>query len=159
MKTTRGARATLLATLALFPFVLAAAADADRIEGRWLTFDGETHARRSLIEIARQGDRVTGRIVDIYSKPGEDPDPVCETCPGADRGRKIRGLTILRLERAREAAQFHGTVLDPENGRLYQCVATLEHGGKRLDLRGYVLVKFFGRSEAWVRVEQHRDTP
>ena len=143
----------LVAAFALVHAVAAPGAPANGIEGRWVTFDDATRAPRSIVEIVRDGGRVTGRIVEIYSKPGEDPDPICEACAGADRGRKIRGLAILKMEADADGLHFNGTVLDPENGKVYQGVVTLESDGKRLVLRGYVLLPIFGRTETWSRSE------
>lgn len=147
------AAAPFLALLALLAVVPAQAQSGNGIEGRWLTFDGDTKAKRSVIEIRSQGPRFKGTIIELYLQPGEDPDPVCAECPGAARGRRIRGLEILNLEAWRSASEFQGSVLDPEEGRTYRCTATLDPGGKRLLLRGYVLLPWFGRSEAWVRAQ------
>ena len=145
--------AALLAVFALVHVAAAPCAPAPGISGRWLTFDDATQAPRSIVEIERDGRRVTGRIVEIYSKPGEDPDPICDRCAGTDRGRKIRGLAILNMEGDADGRNFSGTVLDPESGKVYQGVVTLESDGKRLVLRGYVLLPLFGRSETWSRFE------
>ena len=145
--------AALFAALALFHAVAAQCAPLRGIDGRWLTFDDAMHARRSIVEIERDGRRVTGRIVEIYSNPGEDPDPVCDRCRGANRGRKIRGLAILNMEADADELHFNGTVLDPEDGKVYQGVVTLESDGRRLVLRGYVGIPLFGRTEIWSRFE------
>jgi uncharacterized protein (DUF2147 family) len=131
----------------------AGAADPAPIEGRWITFDDETKQQRSVVEIAREGRQAAGRIVELFLKPGEDRDPVCENCPGADRGRRIRGLSILALKAEGDGTSWRGTVLDPEEGRLYQCVATLLPGGRRLQLRGFVGFELFGRNETWIRAD------
>jgi uncharacterized protein (DUF2147 family) len=122
------------------------------IEGRWITSDSTTHERRSMIEIRRDGARAVGRIVELYLRKDEDQDPACNDCPGAARGRKIRGLEILSLE-ADPGGRFHGSVLDPEEGRVYRCTVTLEPEGRRLSLRGYVGLPLFGRTETWTRAD------
>jgi hypothetical protein len=43
-----------------------------------------------------------------------------------------------------------GHVYDPRNGRTYKAVMRAD--GNLLELRGYVGLKLFGRSETWVRV-------
>jgi uncharacterized protein (DUF2147 family) len=126
------------------------AAEPAPIEGRWITFD-DTNQKRAVIEIVREGRLATGRIVELFLKPGEDPDPVCENCPGAFRGRRIRGLVILAVEAEENGMSYRGTVLDPEEGSNYRCVVTLLPDGKRLRLRGFVALEIFGRSEVWVR--------
>jgi len=149
----RSAAAALVATLALLYAGPTWCADAPGIEGRWLTFDAETHSPRSIVQIAREGDHVTGRIVELYLKEGEDPDPECNLCRGPQRGRKIRGLPILDLRAGEDHVHFNGTVLDPENGVTYRCEATLESRGQGLELHGYVGLPIFGRSEHWSRTK------
>jgi uncharacterized protein (DUF2147 family) len=151
VNTRRSAATALVVLLAMHAAPSAWAADSARIEGRWLTFDDQTKARRSLIEVVRDHGKVTGRIVELYPKPGEDPDPVCENCPGKFLGRKIRGLDILQLEADDGGARFRGSVLDPEEGAIYECRVTLSEDGKRLVLRGFVGLPILGRTETWIR--------
>jgi uncharacterized protein (DUF2147 family) len=44
-----------------------------------------------------------------------------------------------------------GEILDPKNGKVYRSKVTLKDGGKKLDVRGYIGVPMFGRSQVWVR--------
>lgn len=145
--------AVLIATLAFVHAGPASCAEARGIEGRWLTFDAETHSPRSIVQIAREGDHVSGRIVELYLKEGEDPDPECNRCRGPARGRKIRGLPILDLRADADGVHFNGTVLDPENGMTYRCKARLDLEGRMLELHGYVGLPIFGRSEHWSRTK------
>jgi uncharacterized protein (DUF2147 family) len=130
-----------------------AAAELAPIEGRWVTFDSDTKEKRAVVEIVREGRRATGRIVKLFLRPGEDPDPVCDNCQGADRDQRIRGLTVLAVESDGDGASYRGTVLDPEEGRSYRCVVRLLPGGKQLQLRGFVGLEIFGRNEIWIRAD------
>ena len=127
-------------------------ADAAGIAGRWMTLDAEGH-KRAVVEVVERDGRASGRIVDLVLRPDEDADPVCVECPGDARGRKIRGLEILVLQRDEKPLQWRGRVLDPEEGRDYRCVAALSPDGKRLSLRGYVGLELFGRTETWIRAD------
>jgi uncharacterized protein (DUF2147 family) len=136
---------------ALLPFAaLAAGAAPPGLEGRWATVD-EQGKTRAVIEVREAGGQAEGRIVEFRPKPGEVADATCEACKGADRGKPIVGLVILRLAPAEDGA-WRGTVLDPEEGDTYRAVARLRDGGRTLALRGYVLLPVFGRSEAWTRL-------
>jgi uncharacterized protein (DUF2147 family) len=134
-------------------FITFAAAEPASIEGRWVAFDSDTNQKRAVVEIVRVDRRAIGRIVDLFPKPGEDPDPVCENCPGDARGRRIRGLAILAVETEDGGISYRGTVLDPEEGLNYRCVVTVEPGGTRLRLRGFIGLEIFGRDEPWVRTQ------
>ena len=150
-----GAEMTLHAKssgLALACVCVAARAADPGIEGRWATLDDETHKTRAVIEIRAQGADIVGRIVEFHPRPGEDANPLCDACKGADRGKPIRGLEILHLAPEADSKGWTGTVLDPDEGDVYRARARLEDGGRRLALRGYVLLPVFGRSETWTRV-------
>ena len=129
-------------------------AEPPSIAGRWVTFDDDTKEKRAVVEVLNQGRHATGRIVELYLQPGEDPEPICASCRGSERDRQIRGLTILSVDADENEASYRGTVLDPEEGRTYHCVVTLQPDGRRLLLRGYLGVlgiEIFGREAIWVR--------
>jgi uncharacterized protein (DUF2147 family) len=107
----------------------------------------------ALIEIKRDGGEIVGTIVELMPQAGEDLDPSCERCDGANRGRKIRGLAILFLGLSDGGSQYRGTILDPEEGTIYRCVVSIEGAGNRLVLRGYVGIPLLGRTETWIRDE------
>ena len=44
-----------------------------------------------------------------------------------------------------------GEIIDPDSGKVYRSKMTLIEGGNKLDVRGYVGVPMFGRSQVWVR--------
>lgn len=46
-----------------------------------------------------------------------------------------------------------GNILDPENGKVYKCKMSLEDGGQKLVVRGYIGVSLLGRSQTWVRAQ------
>jgi uncharacterized protein (DUF2147 family) len=141
------------AALVSASWCLAAFANAADIDGRWLTFDADTGEKRSIVEITRTNDSFRGRIVELFVQPGEPLDPDCDACSGDQHGKKIRGMDILLLSPATTGTGYAGSVLDPEEGRLYKCSVTLDAAGKKLLLRGYVGIPLFGRSAVWQRIE------
>jgi len=44
-----------------------------------------------------------------------------------------------------------GTILDPNNGKVYKSKLVLEEGAKKLNVRGYIGIPWIGRSQVWVR--------
>ncbi|MGZ9175025.1 MAG: DUF2147 domain-containing protein, partial [Candidatus Binatia bacterium] len=42
---------------------------------------------------------------------------------------------------------------DPENGKVYRAKMKLIDGGKKLEVRGFIGVSLFGRSQIWLREE------
>ncbi|HEV7738003.1 MAG TPA: DUF2147 domain-containing protein, partial [Chlamydiales bacterium] len=84
-------------------------------------------------------------------KAGEDPDPVCKDC-GEDDDRynkKIIGMEILRDMEKSEDAFDDGSILDPNNGRVYRCRIWVE--GNDLKVRGYWGP--FYRTQTWLRTQ------
>jgi uncharacterized protein (DUF2147 family) len=44
-----------------------------------------------------------------------------------------------------------GEILDPENGHVYRCILRLTGGGDTLEVRGFIGIALFGRTQIWVR--------
>ena len=117
------------------------------IAGRWMTIDDNTGKKRSIVEISVVDGKASGRITQLFRAPGEEQDPVCKECTDDRKGRKVIGLEIIRQMILRDGEWVDGTILDPENGKVYDCKLWLENG--RLKVRGYVA--FFYRTQTWSR--------
>ncbi len=118
------------------------------IVGRWVTIDDNTHKQRSVVEISIHDGKAYGKIIKLFREPGEDPDPICDKCDAKDdrRNKKVVGLEIIR-DMVRDDDKWNdGTILDPENGSVYDCKLWVEDG--QLKVRGYLL--FFYRTQTWV---------
>lgn len=118
-----------------------------QINGKWTSIDDNSGQPRSIIEISERAGKFFGKVVRIYSKPGEDPDPVCDQCPEDDArfNQKVIGMEILK-ELTKDGEEFTGGhILDPENGKVYRCKVWLD--GKVLKVRGY-WGPFF-RTQTW----------
>ena len=122
------------------------------ITGHWMTFDPESRDRRSIVDIRKDNDEFRGRIVELFLRPDEPNDPICDLCPGP-RGQKIRGMEILYLGAATRVGEHRGKILDPEEGRFYKCIVALDADGRRLSIHGYLGIPMFGRNVTWERVE------
>ncbi len=102
----------------------------------------------SVLHIGRCGSDVCLWIVSLskHAKAQTDihnPDPSLQS--RALCGLKIGSGFILRD--ATHAAD--GTLYDPKTGKTYHGALTAE--GEELDLRGYVGIPLFGRSQRWTR--------
>jgi uncharacterized protein (DUF2147 family) len=121
--------------------------------GLWRTIDDQTGKPRGLVRITQADGEYRGRVEKSFPKPGEDSNPRCEKCSGARQNQPVIGMTILwgLTEQGDEYAG--GEILDPENGKVYRARIKLEDGGKKLDVRGFIGISLFGRSQTWVREE------
>ena len=95
-------------------------------------------------EISERGGKVYGKIVQLFREPSEIQDPVCKECdPTDDRfNKKVIGMEFIR-EMVRDDDEWtDGTILDPQNGKVYDCKLWVEE--RKLKVRGYVA--FFYRT-------------
>ncbi|TVS53791.1 DUF2147 domain-containing protein [Xanthomonas perforans] len=94
---------------------------------------------------------LSGKVVEILQS-SKGPNPVCDKCDGALKGKPIKGMTILwGLKPDGTAVWSGGSVLDPAKGKTYKSKITLTDGGKKLQMRGYVGIEALGRTQTWVR--------
>ncbi|WP_372006109.1 DUF2147 domain-containing protein [Tistrella mobilis] len=119
--------------------------------GLWRTIDDETGKPRSLVRIAERDGRWYGRIEKLFREPGEDPDPVCRECTDTRAGQKITGMEILTGLVRDGLAYDGGEILDPKTGEIYDAKMTLSPDGNTLEVRGFIGLSLFGRSQTWIR--------
>ena len=134
----------ILSILLLF---LPAFCNSQSITGRWTTIDDNTGEEKSIVEIMERNGKTYGKIVKIFVKPGEDPDPVCDECPEDDSrfNKKIIGMEIIRDMKKSGNEYSDGNILDPEVGKIYRCKLWMEDG--ELKVRGYWGP--FYRTQSW----------
>ncbi len=118
-----------------------------QIEGKWKTIDDETKQAKSIVEIYKRGDQYYGKISQLLIKPASAN---CTECKDDRKGKPILGLEIIRGLK-KEGDEFTGgTITDPKSGKTYKC--TITRSGDKLNVRGYVGVSMFGRSQTWQKV-------
>jgi len=118
------------------------------IFGKWRTIDDETGKEKGIVEIFERNGKVFGRIIDILDI--EHKHHKCVKCEGEDKNKPILGLTIIKGMKKNGNEYEGGKVLDPKNGKLYQCKISLD-GKDKLIVRGYIGISLLGRSQTWVR--------
>lgn len=63
------------------------------------------------------------------------------------------GMAVLKGVKAKGEV-FEGTeILDPFSGNTYRVKLTLKEHGQKMDVRGFVGLSLFGRTQVWERVE------
>lgn len=118
------------------------------IAGKWKTIDDESGEPKSIVEIFERDGKYYGKIVKLFRKPEEDQDPICNSCSAEDARykKKIIGMEILKDMKKDDEEYAEGTILDPNNGKIYRCKIWLE--ANNLKLRGYWGP--FYRTQTWV---------
>jgi uncharacterized protein (DUF2147 family) len=119
--------------------------------GLWRTIDDETKQEKSLVRIVDQGGVLTGRIEKIADLAKQDA--TCDKCDGSRRNQPVLGMTIVEGVRKADGESHwdSGTILDPNNGKVYKVRMTPKDGGKALEVRGFIGP--FYRNQTWIRVE------
>lgn len=147
-----GAAALLLVVADGLP---APAAAADSPAGLWRTIDDKTGKDRSLVRITERDGAYEGKVEQILiTLPDDDPNHLCRHCTGDRKDQPIVGMTILwGLTKDGDDTYTGGELLDPKNGKTYSAKLTLEDGGRKLDVRGFIGFSMIGRSQTWLRQE------
>ncbi len=130
--------------------VSAVASAQSSIVGKWKSVDDNTGDPRSIVEIIEREGKIYGKIIKLFPKPEEDPDPICDKCSPEDArfNKKIIGMEIIK-EMAKDDDEYSGgSILDPEVGKVYRCKVWLEAG--KLKVRGYIGP--FYRTQTWLKV-------
>ena len=115
----------------------------DDVLGKWNTIDDETERKKSVVEIYKEGDKLYGKIIELFRLPDEDPDPVCDECDEDDPryNQKVNGMVILEGLEWDDDQWDDGKILDPKNGKIYSCKLWIEDGD--LQVRGYLSRNYF----------------
>ncbi|TVP46925.1 MAG: DUF2147 domain-containing protein [Mongoliibacter sp.] len=138
-----------LAFLSVCAFAFAQ--EADDLVGVWEPGHG-----KAKVKIDNIDGKYYGRIV--WLKEPNDPET---GEPKLDRNNPdesmrnvpLRGYRMLKdFEYKGKGVWEEGTIYDPETGNTYSSVITMKDENT-LDIRGYVGVKTFGRSDTWRRLK------
>jgi uncharacterized protein (DUF2147 family) len=143
---------TALFALATFAVPFAQASDASPV-GLWKAIDDTTGKPSALIRITEERGELRGKIEQLFRAPGEDPNPKCTLCSDARKDQPIVGMTIVSGLKKDGDEYKDGEILDPNNGKIYKSKLSVHDGGKKVEVRGYVGVPMFGRSQVWLRQE------
>jgi uncharacterized protein (DUF2147 family) len=139
----------LVAFLFMCSFFTQAQNQADAIIGVWETGNG-----KARIKISKVGDKYNGKIVwlrepnDETGKAKVDKNNPDETL----RQKPLLGYNMLAgFNYAEDKSWEDGTIYDPESGSTYSCTITMTDDNT-LDVRGFIGVSLFGRTDTWKRV-------
>jgi len=142
-------RAIQILTIAFASLIGLPAFAADAV-GRWRTIDDETGQAKSIVEIERDAEGVyTGKIIELFNP--SRPDPTCDQCSDDRKDQPITGMEIIRGMRESGADAYSGgTILKPDEGKVYRSKMKLIDDGAKLEVSGCVL--FICRSQTWERI-------
>lgn len=132
---------------------------ADPAVGDWYTVDDETGEISSRVEIREEADgELSGTIAEILKK--EKGDGLCDKCPGELKDTPVEGLKFMwGLKKEDTGEWVDGQLLDPESGDVYNGQLTVLDNPDELEVRGYIGISLFGRSQVWKRAPAPQAAP
>ncbi|UIR55654.1 DUF2147 domain-containing protein [Sphingobacterium sp. SRCM116780] len=138
----------MIMTLMMLFTSLAIFAQSDPIIGKWQNPSGE-----GRIEIYKKGDKYFGRLYWLKEPNDAQGHPKKDTKNPEKslQSRQTQGLEILTNFSKDGDVFSDGKIYDPKSGKTYSCKMTLQ-GNNKLDIRGYVGVSLFGRTETWKKI-------
>lgn len=127
------------------------AADATPV-GTWTQVDDATGKPKSIIEITQLPDGTLQGVVKQVLFSDQGPHPICDKCEGERHNKPVDGMVIMWGVKADGSNDWDGgQILDPQKGKTYKVKLSLEDGGQKLDVRGYIGTPWLGRTQTWVR--------
>ncbi len=123
--------------------------EADAIVGVWESGNG-----KARIKIDKAGEVFNGRIVWLREPKDENGKPKLDKNNPDEklRTKPLLGYSMLqKFEYKGSKTWKDGTIYDPESGSTYSCTITMTDENT-LEVRGYIGVSLFGRTDVWKRV-------
>ncbi|MDB2705084.1 DUF2147 domain-containing protein [Pseudomonadota bacterium] len=119
----------------------------DSIIGIWINSAGD-----GLIEISHVSNEYIGTIIDSTDPADSDRKDINNIKPDL-RDRPLKGLKVIQgLRYTKDNLWTGASIYDPNNGKTYSCKVTL-NDNKEIEIRGYIGLSIFGRTEIWKRAE------
>jgi len=115
--------------------------------GTWKTVDDDSGESKSYVKIYEKNGKLYGKISKILVG---DADAVCEECSGSKHNKPILGLEIIEGMEADGTKWTGGEILDPENGKTYECELWVENG--TLKVKG-IHWTGLSRTQTWYEVK------
>lgn len=125
---------------------------AQTVIGKWITIDDETKKKKSVVELYKVDGKLYGKVISLYPREGREDDPKCKKCTDERKNKPIIGMQIVRGLKWDGSEWEDGTILDPENGKVYTVKIWIDpNDHNKLNVRGYIGIFF--RTQQWVKYE------
>jgi uncharacterized protein (DUF2147 family) len=118
--------------------------------GKWVTIDDETNKKKSIVELYKEDGKLYGKIIYLFPQEGREPNVKCTKCTDDRKDQPIVGLQIVRELKWNGSEWSGGTIVDPENGKIYTVKMWVDpKNSNYLNVRGYIGPLF--RTQKWVK--------
>jgi uncharacterized protein (DUF2147 family) len=119
--------------------------------GLWEQVDERTGKTHGWFRITEREGIYEGTIVRAFSMP-DSPNTSGRSHSSEKNDGSFLGMTLIRGMRRNGNSYHGGTITDPRDGSVYSAQMQLSPDGQKLDVRGYLGIPLFGRSQIWNRL-------
>jgi len=140
---------TLISFIFLIAFSLTGFSQIDKILGDWKTIDDEDGTAKSIVHIFKA---TNGKYYGKIEKLFKNPNSLCTECKGENYNKPKLGMRIINDMVLKDGTLTNGTILDPNNGKVYKCNITYNAKTGKLEVRGSLdKAGVIGRTQIWVK--------
>ncbi|MEA4935197.1 MAG: DUF2147 domain-containing protein [Paludibacter sp.] len=121
----------------------------DQILGKWKTIDDNDGSTKSIVHIFKATNgKYYGKIEHLF----KNPDKKCTECTGTNKNKPVLGMLIINEMVEKNGTLTGGTILDPNNGKVYKCNINFDTKTGKLNVRGSLDKSgFIGRTQTWIK--------
>lgn len=121
----------------------------DQILGRWKTIDDNDGSTKSIVYIFKATNgKYYGKIEHLF----KNPEKKCTECSGTNKNKSVLGMMIINEMIEKDGALTGGTILDPNNGKVYKCNISYDSKTGKLNVRGSLdKGGLIGRTQVWIK--------
>lgn len=138
----------IISLICMLIFTLSVFSQVDKIVGRWKTIDDKDGSTKSVVFIFKA---TNGKYYGKVEKLFKNPDKKCTECEGTNKDKPVLGMMVVNGMVEKDGALTGGTILDPNNGKVYKCNMTYDAETGKLNVRGSLDKSgWIGRTQVWV---------
>ena len=140
---------TVLSLIFTMAFSLLSFGQIDQILGKWKTIDDNDGSTKSIVYIFKATNgKYYGKIEHLFKEPTKK----CIECTGSNKDKPILGMMVINEMVEKNGSLTGGTILDPNNGKIYKCNITFDSKTGNLSVRGSLdRGGLIGRSQIWIK--------
>lgn len=140
---------TLLSIILLVSISLSGFSQIEKIVGKWKTIDDNDGTAKSIVFIFKA---TNGKYYGKIEKLFKNADALCTECTGTNKDKPKLGMMVINNMIVKEKSLTGGTILDPNNGKIYKCNISYDEKTGNLNVRGSLDKSgWIGRSQTWLR--------
>lgn len=121
----------------------------DKIIGKWKTIDDNDGSTKSIVYIFKATNgKYYGKIEHLF----KNPEKKCTECSGTNKDKPVLGMLVINEMTEKSGTLTGGTILDPNNGKVYKCNINIDTKTGNLNVRGSLDKSgFIGRTQIWLK--------